>query len=57
MNQNLRLRTLRAQFAEVAQFFDKEIWFVKIDNSLFVKKMFPCEAEVQSLFYYFDLIG
>lgn len=52
----MRLRTLKKRFVEVAQFFDKEIWFVRFDNSLFKKRMVSSEADVAELFYYFDLI-
>lgn len=56
MNQNIRLRNLKSQFLEVAQFFDKDIWFVKKDNSVFEKKLNSSLELKEELFFYFDLI-
>jgi hypothetical protein len=56
INKNIRLRTLKRRFMEVAPFFDKEIWFVRSDNSVFEKKIHSSKEVIQELFYYFDLI-
>ena len=57
MNQNIRLRNLRQQFIEVAQFFDKDIWFVKKDNSILLSHLHSSEEIIKELFFYFDLIN
>ena len=40
----------------MAKFFDKDIWFVKNENTFLLKYLHSDENIIKELFYYFDLI-